>query len=109
MGIYVGALIATLTGVLDDKYDLNPYLRIFLQLLAAVTVLVSGVGITYLTNPFGGLLWLDQFKIVLFGQQLFPLALFFALTWIVWVMNMVNWSNGVDGQFPMIEIGRAHV
>lgn len=102
LAIYLGAMVMVITGILDDKYDLSPYVRIILQLVAAIIVLIGGIGITYFTNPFGGLLWLNQIQFSLLGHTLYPIAILFALFWIVWVMNMVNWSNGVDGQFPCI-------
>lgn len=102
IAIYLGALIAVTTGILDDKFDLSPYLRLVLQIIAAIVVVAGGIGITYFTNPFGGLLWLNQIDLVLFGHHFYVLAIGFAIFWIIWVMNMINWSNGVDGQFPVI-------
>ncbi len=103
IGIYIGATITVIIGLLDDKYDLNPYLRLFTQVLAALIVVGSGAAVMYLTNPFGGLVWLNQYTFSIGG--LFSITLWadlFAWLWIIWVMNMINWSNGVDGQFPGI-------
>ncbi len=37
------------------------------------------------------------------------LADLLAVVWIVWVMNMINWSKGVDGQMPGIVVVAAIV
>lgn len=106
IGIYLGALIALIGGILDDRFDLNPYTRLlFLMPLAAAAVVGSGVGITYLTNPFDGIVWLNtaDIKINFFGEHhLILLADLLAFFWVLWMMNMLAWSDGVDGQFPGI-------
>lgn len=104
-GILAGAGILLVSGTLDDRYDLNPYLRYFLNILAAVCVLLGGVGIEFITNPFGpGVIELSRWlvTVTIFGQTLTIslLADAIALLWIVWNMNAVNWSKGVDGQLP---------
>lgn len=104
-GIAAGALILLISGTLDDRFDINPYLRYLLNLLAAGCVIAGGVGIDFVTNPLGnGVINLNQYivEFSLFGWLLvFSLvADGFALLWIVWNMNAVNWSKGVDGQLP---------
>jgi UDP-GlcNAc:undecaprenyl-phosphate GlcNAc-1-phosphate transferase len=105
VGIILGTTFATLVGLLDDKYDLNPYFRLFSNFLAASFVVGFGVGISFITNPLGGIIRLDQerFAFDFFGRHsILVYADIFALFWIAWVMNMVNWSKGVDGQMPGI-------
>lgn len=92
IGIIAGLLILLMVGLLDDKIiNLSPYLRLIGQILAALIVVLSGVGIQFITNPLGGILHLEKW-----------IADIFAIIWIVWVMNMVNWSKGVDGQMPSV-------
>ena len=91
-GIFIGLLILLLIGLLDDKYpDFSPYLRLLGQFIAAGFVVFSGIGIDFVTNPLGGIVDFSPF-----------LSSILALVWIVWVMNMINWSKGVDGQMPSI-------
>ncbi len=105
IGIIIGSVIAVLVGILDDKYDLNPYLRFLSNFLIAAVVVLSGIGISFVTNPFGGVIRLDEFiiRFDFFGpHSIVVLADIFAILWIVWVMNMLNWSKGVDGQLAGI-------
>lgn len=105
LGILGGSFLLVLIGLLDDKYDLNPYLRFLTNILAAAIVVGSGIGISFITNPLGGILRLDQIKITLnfLGSwEFLVLANIFAIFWIVWVLNMLNWAKGVDGQMPGI-------
>lgn len=106
IGIILAALLLLINGLLDDRLkNFSPYPRLFIQFLAAGIVVASGVGITFIGNPFGGILRLDQIvvPINIFGEhKIILIADIFALIWIVWMMNMVNWSKGVDGQLPGI-------
>lgn len=103
LGVFAGATVLVVVGLLDDKFDLNPYLRLVTNLLAAILVVGSGIGISYITNPFGGILNLDtlRFKFEFFGSHsIIVWSDLVAIIWIIWCMNMVNWSKGVDGQMP---------
>ena len=94
--LLIAAFIALATGVLDDKYDLSPYIRLPVNILCAVIVVASGISIPFITNPLGGIFYLNSI-ILPFGVLLSDVV---AVIWIVWVMNMLNWSKGVDGQMP---------
>lgn len=106
VGILLGAFILLAMGLLDDRLlHFSPYKRILLQVLAAGVVVTSGVGISFISNPFGGIIRLDQIIIpftLLGPHRLIPFADIVAFFWIVWMMNIVNWSKGVDGQMPGI-------
>jgi len=114
VGILAAGFIVVVVGVLDDKYDLNPYFRLLTNFLAAGIIVASGVGITWITNPFGGKIFLDEIIIRFSFPDILPysflagahsivlLADIFAFIWIVWVMNALNWSSGIDGQLPGI-------
>ncbi len=106
IGIIIVLILLLIIGLLDDKLkNFSPKIRLLFQILAAAIVVASGVGISFVTHPLGGILRLDTIvfplnflgphRIVLFADIL-------AFFWIVWMMNMVNWSKGVDGQMPGI-------
>ncbi|MCB9813001.1 MAG: undecaprenyl/decaprenyl-phosphate alpha-N-acetylglucosaminyl 1-phosphate transferase [Pseudomonadales bacterium] len=105
IAIFIGAFLLTLVGTLDDIYDLHPAIRLATGLVASLIVVGSGIGVAYITNPFGpGVIHLNQPQILLnlFGttKSIWVLADIFALFFIIWNMNIVNWSKGVDGQMP---------
>lgn len=109
MGILVGIILIIIIGVLDDKYDLNPYLRLFLQFVAASAPIVAGIGISFISNPWGGIIDLSQpqFKFFLFGEErsIWLMSDLFALFWIVFIMNILNMgAKGIDGQLPGVVI-----
>lgn len=102
--VFLGGLATTVVGIIDDKYDISPYIRFSVNVLIAIVAVLGGVGIPFITNPLGSVIHLDflRYTISLFGMQFHILLLadIAAVLWIVWCMNMVNWSKGVDGQLP---------
>lgn len=102
-GIFIAASLIVAIGLWDDKRDRSPYTRFILNIIAAAIAVGAGVGIPYITNPLGGIIHLDvwRWNFNFYGSHsILILADLFALVWIVWCMNMVNWSKGVDGQMP---------
>lgn len=112
MGIFLGGLVLVLIGVLDDKYDIKSRYKLLAQIAAALIVVGSGIGISFIPNPVSAILGqgYDVFRLDIikysfdfFGSHsIVVIADLFALFWIVWVINMVNFSSGVDGQMPLI-------
>lgn len=93
IAVFFAGFIALIVGLLDDKFDISPYIRFATNILSALIVVSAGITVSFITNPFGGILFLNQIE---FLPQLI------SIVWIVWVMNMLNWSKGVDGQMPGI-------
>ncbi len=102
-GILIGNALLLILGLLDDKYDLSPYVRFLANILISAIVVGFGLGIPFISNPFGGAIRLDTWKLTIdiFGtHNILVLADILAIIWLTWTMNMVNWSKGVDGQLP---------
>lgn len=108
VSIFFAAFLALLIGVIDDRLnaqskDVSPYLRFLVNIVTAVIVVGSGISIKFITNPFGGILHLDT---IVFALPLLPFSILLSdivsVIWLVWIMNMLNWSKGVDGQMPGI-------
>ncbi len=92
-----------LMGLWDDYKDISPYVRFIGNIVTALLIIGAGVGIPFITNPLGGIIPLDTWRISFsfFGtHSILVWADIFALIWIVWTMNIVGWSAGVDGQMP---------
>lgn len=103
VGILLGALVLMATGFWDDIASPPPIIRLLLQIVAAFIVVASGIGIAYITNPFGGIIHFDTPQLIIhfLGMHtLWVLSDIFGLIWIVWCMNIVNFSKGLDGQMP---------
>jgi UDP-GlcNAc:undecaprenyl-phosphate GlcNAc-1-phosphate transferase len=79
-----GCLIA-LVGGIDDARDLPPLLKLVGQIGAALLAVHGGVKVTDVTLPFAGTLQFPNAGGVL------------TVIWLVGLMNVVNFSDGVDG------------
>jgi len=113
IGIMLGATLLVTVGILDDKYDIKNSYKFLAQFAAATIVVASGVGISFITNPFHlvgnfpAIIRLDELRYTFefFGvHSILVWADLFAIFWIVWVINMVNFSSGVDGQLGGISL-----
>ena len=84
-GILAAAALITIVGALDDVYDLNPAVKLAGQIAAAVVLVTSGVQVETFTFPF-----LHRVDLGGLGGPLTVFAL-------VLLMNVVNFSDGIDG------------
>jgi UDP-GlcNAc:undecaprenyl-phosphate GlcNAc-1-phosphate transferase len=83
--ILAGAALIALVGAIDDARELPPLLKLLGQIVAAVIVVEGGVKVTDVTLPFIGALQ--------FPHE----GGFLTVVWLVGLMNVVNFSDGVDG------------
>lgn len=104
IGILIAALISLIVGVWDDIKDVSPLFRFLANIITALIVVGSGIGIAYISNPIsGGVFDLSFLKInfnFLGNHSIWVISDLIAITWIVWCMNIVGWATGVDGQLP---------
>ena len=88
IGIIIGVTIIVIGGIIDDIKDLRPKYKLIIQVLAAVCLIVSGVKITVITNPF-----MELYPYLSMGWINIPLT----IIWIVGVTNAFNLIDGLDG------------
>lgn len=76
IGIFIGATLVSLMGVVDDRWGLGSYVKLIGQLLAACILVYSGVQVSIWGN------WLDI--VVTIG-------------WVVGITNAMNLLDNMDG------------
>jgi UDP-GlcNAc:undecaprenyl-phosphate GlcNAc-1-phosphate transferase len=76
VGIFIGATLMSLMGVVDDRWGLGSYVKLSGQLLAAVILVYSGVQVRLWGN------WLD-WAVTVF--------------WVVGITNALNLLDNMDG------------
>jgi len=84
VGLFLGAIVATVIGALDDRYDLRARWQFLGQLLLAAIAVWAGIIVPFIGNPFGT------------GNIPFPLVVGIAFT-VVWIVGMINSLNFIDG------------
>lgn len=100
---YAALLLISILGILDDYQNThaesklrlmeNPYVRLVLLFFIVSIVSVSGIKIFSISSPFGD-------GALFFNSQI--ISAIFTTIWIVWVLNVLSWSNGIDGQYAGI-------
>ena len=84
-GILAGAIVITVVGALDDRFDMSPAVKLAGQALAATLPVLGGLSVDAVTIPFAG-----RVEFGATGEVLTVLGL-------VAIMNVVNLSDGIDG------------
>jgi UDP-GlcNAc:undecaprenyl-phosphate GlcNAc-1-phosphate transferase len=91
--IMLAGLFILLYGFLDERFDLPWFVQIILQILVAAMVIIPGTRIETLQIPLFGTWYLDSLE---FAQ--IPIGeVGITFLWIVGLMNVINWLDGVDG------------
>lgn len=87
VGVGGGALVLIAVGIYDDRFDVRPYVKLLVQLLAAGIAIEAGFRVDFFTSPFSG------------ETHAVPLAIAWpiSLLWIVGVTNALNLIDGLDG------------
>ncbi|SHH22151.1 glycosyltransferase family 4 protein [Tepidibacter thalassicus] len=86
IGIFLGAFLIVGMGIIDDIKEIKPKIKLVGQIIAAVVVIICGVKIEFITNPFiKGISYLGILSV--------PITIF----WIVGITNTVNLIDGLDG------------
>jgi UDP-GlcNAc:undecaprenyl-phosphate/decaprenyl-phosphate GlcNAc-1-phosphate transferase len=83
--IMAGACLIAVVGAIDDAVELPPLAKLLGQIAAAVVVVEGGAVVNDVTLPFIGALQFPNEGGVL------------SVIWLVGLMNVVNFSDGVDG------------
>lgn len=100
IGICLGTLFLAIGGFLDDKFNLKPKWQIVWPVLAVLSVVTMGVGIDWITNPFGeGIFHLDTYVLKLFWYQgvLYKVTLLADIFTFFWLMGMMYTTKLLDG------------
>ena len=77
----LGALCATLFGFIDDIYDINALLKLTIQVALSIWVLI----------------WFDVGELIILNWLPLWISLILCCFLLVWMMNLYNFMDGIDG------------
>jgi len=101
IGLLAGGILIATISFLDDMFNVSPRIRLFVQFLAGLIIVVSGIGISSIANPLGGDIILDQFNLTFqIGTTVVQIALLaglFTIFWIILIINTMNFLDGLNG------------
>ena len=84
-GFFIGACFLIVGGFFDDKYNLKPLKQFIFPLLASLSVIIGGVEIEKITNPWGGYIYLGW------------LSGLIIMIWLLGMMYTTKLLDGLDG------------
>lgn len=100
IGVFLGLGLIAIVSFLDDLFFLSPTIRLAAQATSGLILAFSGIGIHSFPLPFGAHFSLDlgEFSLPFFGPKtFFIVGIFFTVGWVVFVMNSMNFFDGVPG------------
>lgn len=102
VGLLVAGTMVLIIGFIDDVRRLNPWLKLTVQIAAALVASVGfGITIETITNPMGGTIVLTQpnahFQLAGISLSFNWLAVALATFWLVGMTNTINFLDGIDG------------
>jgi UDP-GlcNAc:undecaprenyl-phosphate GlcNAc-1-phosphate transferase len=91
--LIIATLVILVVGLLDARRALRPFFQLIAQIIIAIIVVYWGnFSINYISNPFGGVISLNNASLLgIFAGD------FFAVFWIVAMINVINFMDGLDG------------
>jgi UDP-GlcNAc:undecaprenyl-phosphate GlcNAc-1-phosphate transferase len=84
-GMIIASFVLVALGIIDDFKGLKAKFKIYVQILVAIILIISGFCIEEITNPFG-----DKISLGIFGYII-------TVLWIVGMINAINFLDGLDG------------
>lgn len=89
----IGGAVLMIGGYIDDKYELPPYILWIFPAAASLIVVLSGigVGIKFISNPFGAPISLDYIWLGL------PASGIFIFVWMMGMIFTTKFLDGLDG------------
>ncbi len=95
---FIAGLVLMVVGYCDDKYKIFYQYRLLFSALAVLLVLAGGLNFDGITNPFGGTIGLDFWKIQTsyFGTILVGVEILVFL-WLMGMIYTVKILDGLDG------------
>lgn len=108
LGLLIGGGILVFVNFIDDRIEISPWIRFFIQVVVAMIMIIVGIGVETITNPFGGYIALDQVKFIFqFGETtitIMALSGLFTITWVLLITNTMNWLDGIPGMVSGITV-----
>lgn len=86
LGFFAGGLVLMIGGFFDDKYKFKAGTQLIFPVLAIVFVLIGGIEIGKMSNPFGGYIYFNNL-----------MSNIFLFIWLMGMMYTTKLLDGVDG------------
>lgn len=96
-GVIIASVAILVFGIIDDLKELSWKIQLFFQIAIIAFIYSMGVRLAYVSNPFGQ-------TFLFHGWAGYVLGLTIAIIWVVFIMNAINWIDGIDGASSGVSI-----
>ena len=109
-GLIIAVAILAIFCFADDRKPLSPFVRLVVQIAAALALFLLGTRIYTLTNPLEGFV---GGPVLPLDTAVIPWPLFsdpsawgalFTILWILLTINALNWFDGIPGQVSLLSV-----
>lgn len=103
IGVLIASWIIAIGGIIDDKYNLPPHFQFIAPISAIFMILFFGIGIEYVTNPFGGTIDFSHWRFPLWEKEDGTTVWFsfvadiLTILWLLGMMYTTKFLDGLDG------------
>ncbi len=112
LGVFVIGFSIGILGLLDDYQNThrtsklsfleNPLIRLGILFFLVGFLYFFEIRINFLPNVLDGSGFMNSLNFYVGEFLIQPLPWILTTVWIVWILNLLSWSNGVDGQYSGI-------
>ncbi len=95
--LFIGGIIITVGGFLDDVYDFEYYYQFIPPILATLVIIIVGMGPEVITNPLGGVIRLENLTLSIGGWEWVLLSDLLVFFWLMGMMFTTKLLDGLDG------------
>ncbi|MEK7563089.1 MAG: MraY family glycosyltransferase [Patescibacteria group bacterium] len=109
-GIVIAVVLLSIVNFIDDRRPLPFFIRLAVQLFAALLIFLTGTRIFTITNPLDAI---SAFPIIPLDTWVITSETFsnpsvigamFTMLWLGLTMNALNWFDGIRGQVSVVSL-----
>jgi UDP-GlcNAc:undecaprenyl-phosphate GlcNAc-1-phosphate transferase len=100
--IWIFWLIITIISFFDDLFDVNPKIRLIVQIIIGAIIWITSIKIGYISNIFWWVANLEIHSFYIFWLQVYSIPLLFTVLWYVFIFNSLNWTDWIPGNTSWI-------
>jgi UDP-GlcNAc:undecaprenyl-phosphate GlcNAc-1-phosphate transferase len=98
IGIFLGSLLILVLGLLDDRKSLSPSVRFVGSVVAVIVGVISGIQLTEVTNPWGGVFRLEPLALTIpWVSFIITLGDVIVFLWLLGMVYTTKILDGLDG------------
>ncbi len=97
-------LVITIISFFDDLFDVNPKIRLIVQIAIWAVIWITSIKIGYISNIFGWTFDLQTHSFFIWWLEIYIIPLIFTIIWYVFIFNSLNWTDWIPGNTSWLSV-----